>query len=98
MMNNTSQGPELWKRKYEPFSDWRPASGSYRSVLEDPLGEAQRLKQSLKSILEPFAEDAKEKIKEMAVVLEEMASKSSTETRTVLAKTLESIAGKIKPK
>lgn len=97
-MSSTGQGPELWKRKYEPFSDWRPASGSYRSVLEDPLGEAQRLTQSLKGILEPFAEDAKGKIKEMAAVLEEIASKSSTETRTVLAKTLESIAEKIKPK
>ena len=97
-MNSTDQGPELWKRKFEPFSDWRPASSPFRAVLEDPLGEAQKLKDSLRKTLEPLAVDAKDKIKEMAAVLDEMAAKSSTETRAFLAKTLESIAEKIKPK
>jgi len=97
-MSEKSQGQELWKRKYEPFSDWRPAPSSYKSVIEDSLKEAQKLKDTLKKTLEPFAEDAMGKIKEMASVLEEVASKSSIETRVFLAKTLESIAEKIKPK
>jgi hypothetical protein len=98
MMNQKSEGSDLWKRKYEPFSDWRPATTSSRSLLEDSLREAQNLKETLKNTLEPLAGDAKVKIKEMASVLEEVASKSSKETRSFLAKSLESIAEKIKPK
>jgi len=97
-MNQKNEGPELWKRKYEPFSDWRPAASSFRSVLEDSLGEAQKFGESLKKTLEPLAEDALVKIKEMAVVIEEVAGKSSKETRAFLAKTLASLAEKIKPK
>lgn len=97
-MNQKNEGPELLKRKYEPFSDWRPAAGAYRSVLEDPVGEAQKFKESLKKTLEPLAEDALVKIKEMAVVIEEVASRSSKETRSFLAKTLTSLAEKVKPK
>ncbi|MBI4962700.1 MAG: hypothetical protein HY913_05425 [Desulfomonile tiedjei] len=97
-MNSTGEGPELWKRKYEPFSDWRPASTSSKSVLEDPLGEAQRLTESLRKTLEPLAGEAKGKILEMASVVVEVAGKSSNETRSLLAKTLESLAEKIKPK
>jgi hypothetical protein len=97
-MSSSEQQSELWKRKYEPFSDWRPAPTSPRSILEDPLAEAQRLKELIKKTVEPLAGDAKVKIKEMASVLEEAAGKSSNETRTFLAKTLESLAEKIKPK
>ena len=97
-MNSPGEGPELWKRKYEPFSDWKPASTSSRSVLDDPLGEAQRLTESLRKTLEPLAGEAKGKILEMASVVVEVAGKSSNETRSLLAKTLESLAEKIKPK
>jgi hypothetical protein len=92
------QNEEIWKRKFEPFSSWRPTSGSSRSILDDTLGEAQRLAESLKSTLEPLADNAVDKIKAIASTVEEMAGKSSQETRGFLAKTLESIAEKIKPK
>jgi len=97
-MNQKGESPELWKRKYEPFSDWRPAAASSRSLLEDSLREAQNLKETLKKTLEPLAGDAKVKIKEMASVMEEAAGKASNETRTFLAQTLASLAEKIKPK
>ena len=97
-----SQESELWKRKFEPISDWKPAPQTSRdsgakSLFEDVLGEAQKARESLKKALEPFSDDAKGKIKEMASVMEEVASKSSKEARSFLAKTLESVAEKIKP-
>ena len=98
-----SQGSELWKRKFEPISDWKPApqtsgnSGGSKSLFDEAFGEARKAKESLKKILEPFSEKAKGKIKEMASALDEVAGKSSKEARSFLAKTLESIAEKIKP-
>jgi hypothetical protein len=98
-----SQGSEFWKRKYEPISDWKPApqtsgiSEGAKSLFDEALGEAQKATESLKKILEPFSDDAKSKIKEMASVLDDAASKSSKEARSFLAKTLESVAEKIKP-
>jgi hypothetical protein len=97
-----SQESELWKRKFEPISDWKPASQAWtsdgvKSLLDDALGEAQKAAESLKKRLEPFSDDAKSKIKEMASVLDDVASKSSKEARSFLAKTLESVAEKIKP-
>jgi hypothetical protein len=96
-----SQGSELWKRKFEPITDWKPApqtsgnSGASRSLF----GEAQKASESLnlKKRLEAFSDEAKGKIKEMASVLDEAAGKSSKEARSFLAKTLESVAEKIKP-
>ena len=92
-----SQGSELWKRKFEPISDWKPAprtsgnsGGGSKSPFDEAFGEAQKAKESLKKILKPISDVAKEKIKEMA-------SKSSKEARSFLAKTLESVAEKIKP-
>jgi len=98
-----SQGSELWKKQFEPITDWKPASqtsgnsDSSKSMLDEAFGEAQKAKESLKRILEPFSDKAKDKIKETASVLDEMASKSSKEARSFLAKTLESVAEKIKP-
>ena len=91
-----SQGSELWKRKFEPISDWKPApqpsgnSGGSKSPFDEAFGEAQKAKESLKKMLKPFSDVAKGKIKEIA-------SKSSKEARSFLAKTLESVAEKIKP-
>ncbi len=98
-----SQGSELWKRKFEPISDWKPApqtsgiSNGAKSLFDEAFGEAQKAKESLKKILEPFSDEAKGKIKEMASVLDDVASKSSKEARSFLAKTLEAVAEKIKP-
>ena len=98
-----SQGSELWKRKFEPFTDWKPApqasgnSGGSKSMFDEAFGEAQKPKGSLKKRLEAFSDEAKGKIKEMASVLDEVASKSSKEARSFLAKTIESVAEKIKP-
>ncbi|AFM25933.1 hypothetical protein [Desulfomonile tiedjei] len=92
------QHEENWRRKFEPFTNWRPASSSSRSIIDDTLGEAQRLAESLKSTLEPLADNAVDKVKALASTLEDLAGKSSHETRGFLAKTLESIAERIKPK
>jgi hypothetical protein len=98
-----NQGSELWKRKFEPITDWKPApqssgnSGGSKSGFNEAFGEAQRLKGSLNKVLESFSDGAKGKIKEMALVLDEVANKGSREARSFLAKTIESLAEKIKP-
>jgi hypothetical protein len=98
-----SQGSELWKRKFEPISDWKPApqtfgnSGGSKSLFDKAFGEAQEAKESLKNILKAFPDEAKGKIKEMASVVDDVAGKSFKEARSLLAKTLESVAEKIKP-
>jgi hypothetical protein len=102
-MNEKSSKSELLKRKFDPVSDWKPASetargcGGRKSFFQETLEEAQKRGESFGKTLEPFTEDAKAKIKELAVFLEETAGKSSNEARSFLAKTLESLAGKIKP-
>jgi hypothetical protein len=94
---------DLTKRKFEPFSDWKPAKQSSRetSSLDTVLGEtvesAKRSLESLIKIVEPYAEGADVKVKKMAESLESTASKSSKEAREYLAKALETIAEKIKP-
>jgi hypothetical protein len=98
-----SQGSELWKRKFEPFTDWKPAlqssgtSAGSKSLFDEVPGEPQKPRGSLKNILEAFSDEAEGKIKKMASVLDEVASKSSKEARSFLAKTIESVAEKIKP-
>ena len=93
-------GEELWKRSYGPISDWKPAapgSGEGRSVLGGAVEEVYKLRDSVARILEPLSEDAREKIKEVAHVVDDLAGRSSREARSLLAKTLETIAEKIKP-
>jgi len=100
-MKPQNQESELWRRKFEPVTDWRPASsstGALKSVLDDPLGTAQKATESLVKALEPIVVEARDKIKDMTSVLDEAAGKSSVEVRTFVAKTLESMAEKIKPK
>ena len=63
-----------------------------KSLIEEALGEAQKAKESLKKALEPFSDEAKDKIKDMAAVIDEVASKSSKEARSFLAKTLQAVA------
>ncbi|MFH1114584.1 MAG: hypothetical protein V1792_11735 [Pseudomonadota bacterium] len=100
-----SQGSELWKRKFEPITDWKPApqtfgnSGGSESPADEGFGEARKAMESLnlQKRLEAFSDEAKGKIKEMASVLDELAGKSSNEARSFLAKTIESVAEKIKP-
>jgi len=98
-----SQDLELWKRKFEPISDRKSteqtsgSSGDPKSGFDEVLGEAQKANTSLHTILETLSDEAKGKIKETASVLDGMASKSAKEARSFLAKTLESVAERIKP-
>jgi hypothetical protein len=101
--NKMSHGTELWKRKFEPISDRKSTeqtSGSSvdpKSGFDEALGEAQKAQTSVHKILEALSDGAKGKIKETVSVLDGMASKSSKEARSFLAKTLESVAERIKP-
>jgi hypothetical protein len=91
---------EILKRKYEPFTDWKPvcqcksAGGGF---LDEALEEAKKGKESIEKFLEPLTEDARKKIRDAASTIEEVAEKSSREARSFLAKSLETLAGKIKP-
>jgi hypothetical protein len=95
---------QLWRRKFEPVTDWRPApqssssTGDSKSVFEDPWRKAQEATESLVKALQPIAVEARDKIKDMTSVLDEAAGKSSVEVRSFVAKTLETMAEKIKPK
>jgi len=103
-MSEKQTESELWRRKFEPISDWRPAGGTWgapsgpRAVLEEALEGIGKGKDALTKMLEPFSEEAKVKIKDMIGVLDEVASKSSTEARSFLANLLQGMAEKIRPK
>jgi len=93
-------GEELWKRKYEPVSDWKPAtptSGEGRSVVGGAYEEVQKAKETVAKILEPLSEEARTKLKEVVRVVDDLAGRSSREARSMLANALEAIAGRIKP-
>ncbi len=98
------QGSELWRRKFEPVTDWRPApqtsrsSGTSKSLFEDTLRQAQNATESLVKALQAIAVETRDKVKDVVPVLDEAASKSSVEVRSFVAKTLGSLAEKIKPK
>ncbi len=98
------QGSELWRRKFEPVTDWRPApqtslsAGASKSFFEEPWRKAQDATESLVKALQPIAAEARDKIRDATSVLDEAAGKSSVEVRSCVAKTLESMAEKIKPK
>jgi len=102
-MNKPNKESELWRRKFEPVTDWRPASGASpsvgdaKSVFEDSLAQAQKAALSLVKMLEPIAVEARVKIKDVTSVLDEAVGKSSVEARSFVAKTLEAMAKKIKP-
>jgi len=96
-MAERTPGEELWKRTYEPISDWKPARPAGGSVIGGAVNEVYKAKESLTKLLEPLSEDAKEKVKEVARIVEDLAGRSSREARSLLAKTLETIAEKIKP-
>jgi len=96
-MAEKSPGEELWKRTYEPISGWKPARSESTSVVGGAFNEVYKAKESLTKLLEPLSEDAKDKIKEVARIVEDLAGRSSREARSLLAKTLETIADKIKP-
>ncbi len=94
---------ELLRRKFEPVTDWRPApqtergaEGS-RSVFEEAVENAQKAAESFMKALGPIALEARDKIKEVTSGLDDAASKSSVEVRNFVAKTLASMAEKIKP-
>ncbi len=98
-----SQGSELWQRKFEPITDWKTSvqtsenSGVSKLLVDESFGKSQKPTGSLKRILEACSDEAKGKIKEMASVLDDVAGKSSKKVRSFLAKTIESVAEKIKP-
>jgi hypothetical protein len=97
------QESELWRRKFDPVTDWRPArqtssrASASKSVLEDSMRNAQKAAESLVKALTPIAVEARGRIKEVTSVLDEAAGKSSVEIRSFVAKTLKSMAEKIKP-
>jgi len=103
-MDEKQSGSELWRRKFDPISEWKPAGatpGAFsgpRAVLEEALEGLEKGKDALTKMLEPFSEEAKTKIKDMVGVLDDVASKSSTEARTFLANILGAMSDKIRPK
>lgn len=100
-MDEKTPGEELWRRSYGPISDWKPARpspGEGRSVIGGAFDEVYKAKESITKLLEPLSEEAKDKIKEVARVVDDLAGRSSREARSLLAKTLETIAEKIRPK
>jgi len=103
-MNEKKTEPELWRRKFEPVTDWKPVAGTSggssgaRAFLDEALEGLGKSKDAVTKMLEPFSEDARTKIKDMAGVVEEVASKSSTEARTFLANILGALEQKIRPK
>ncbi len=94
---------ELLKRKFEPVSDWKPAtsrsatSATLEKILRDTVGTAQTSLESLEKTLEPYTDEASAKIKDIASGLDSAVGKSSKEARTWLSKTLETLAEKVKP-
>lgn len=88
-MTEQNSTEDLLKRKFEPFSDWRPASSGRRSVasIVDAVSEA----------FEPYTKDLQVKVKDLATSLEDVASKSSTDARGYLADAFESLAKKLRP-
>lgn len=95
---------ELWMRKFEPISDWKPAgetsaaASGPRAVLEEALEGLGKGKEALGKLLEPFGDEAKTKIKDVLGMLDDVASKSSTEARSFLANILGAMSEKIRPK
>ena len=89
---------DLLKRRFEPVSDWRPARTAPLSAqIKAAVGGA--MDDALKKLegLEPITEEARDKIKEIASLAEDVASRSSNEARSFVAKALETVAEKIKP-
>jgi len=103
-MSEKQTGSELWKKKFKPVTDWKPAGGMSgwssgpRALLGEALEEFGKGKDALAKRLEPLSEEAKTKLKDTIKVLDDVASKSSTEARSFLAKHLSAMAEKIKPK
>jgi ribosomal protein L22 len=103
-MSNEKQESELWRRKFEPVTDWRPASGasscteSSKTAVEERLAQAQKAAESFVKILESIAVEARDKIKDVTSVLDEAVGRSSGDVRSFVAKALEGMADRIKPK
>ncbi len=101
---NEKPESELLRRKFEPVTDWRPAPQSERSpegsrsVLEEAVENAQKAAESFMKALGPIALEARDKIKEVTSGLDEAAGKTTVEVRSFVAKTLASMADKIKPR
>jgi hypothetical protein len=95
---------ELLRRKFEPVTDWRPArqtepsAPGSRSVFEEAVENAQKAAVSLMKALGPIAGEARDRIREVTSGLDEAANKSSVDVRSFMAKTLASMADKIKPR
>jgi hypothetical protein len=94
---------DLLKRKFEPFTDYRPvepgSSGVFglKGLFNETLGQAQKTREAFEKRLEPYTEEAGVKVKEFAASIEDIALKSSSEARSFIARTLEALAQKIKP-
>lgn len=99
-MGDNDKQSDLLKRKFEPVSDWKPAeqsSGGVEGAIKEAIKSVQKSLQSLEKQLEPYSEEATTKIKEMTSSLDGVVGKSSKDARSWLAKTLETLAEKVKP-
>ncbi|MEW6532587.1 MAG: hypothetical protein AB1473_17285 [Thermodesulfobacteriota bacterium] len=102
-MSKHTEMSELLKRKFDPVSDYRPVGpgsekgSKLKSAVSDTLEEAHKIKEYVEKAIEPFADDAKVRIREASAALVDVAGKSSKEARKVLAKTLKGLAKKIEP-
>lgn len=94
---------EILKRKFSPITDYKPASerssatASFRAFVSDVLDEVQKGGESLGKVVSPYTDEASRRIGEISNAIEDVASKSSSDARSFLAKVLESAAEKIKP-
>lgn len=101
-MEDDKSMKELLNRKFDPVTDWRPATPeSFAARLKSTVGEtvedAQKRVEALEKALEPLTGEAKARMREAASLVEEAASKSSKEARTFLSNALQTLADKIKP-
>jgi hypothetical protein len=94
---------ELLMRKFEPVTDWKPAGAPaditdvLKRVFNETLEDAQKRREALEKALGPLSEDAWARIRELGGFLEDATAKSSKEARSLLAKTLQAMADRIKP-
>jgi hypothetical protein len=99
-MTEKNSNSDLLKRKFEPISDWKPAETSSSGVdkmIGDAVKTVQKNLETLGKTLEPYSDEATNKIKDMASSLDGVVGKSSKDARSWLAKTLETLAEKVKP-
>ncbi len=97
-MTDKQDFDELLKRKFEPFSGWRPApqSGSGIDAVWEAIQTARRGFDSFMKTMEPYTDQADARIRDLVTQLEGTMGESSKETRAYLAKQLEKMATRLR--